>query len=155
MNANELLCHLTEKQIDRLFEIAHKFPADKLDWSPSPNTRSALDQLQEVATSLKEFLPGIKARKVEWSPDRFAQWAEYRSKITSVDELEKWAKETTKELTDYIRSLPESDLDMVVEMPFPGAFNVADVISYHYWNASYHEGQINQLSYMIESGAGL
>lgn len=150
MNATELLCYLTEKQIDRLFEIAHKFPADKLDWKPDGNTRSALDQLQEVSTALTEFLPGIKSRKVEWAPERFAKWVEYRSKITSVDELEKLARESTKELLDYMRTIPEADLDLDVEMPFPGNFKVADVISYHLWNASYHEGQINMLSFMLE-----
>jgi uncharacterized damage-inducible protein DinB len=141
---------MTEKQIDRLFEIAHKFPADKLDWKPDDNTRSALDQLQEVATALPKFLPGIKARKIEFDPAEFAKWVEERSKITSLDELERLTRESTKELLDYIRTVPESDLDTKVDMPFPGEFKVADLLSYTLWNASYHEGQINYISFMLE-----
>jgi len=152
MNANELLCYLTEKQIDRIFETARKFPPDKLDWKPGPNARSALEQLQEVATALNEFLPGIKARKVSWDDKRFADWMESRAKLTSLDDLEKSAKASTKELTDYIRTLPESDLDAICEMPFPGEFRVADLVSYHLWNASYHEGQINQIGFLLEGG---
>jgi uncharacterized damage-inducible protein DinB len=149
MNANELLCYLTDKQIDRLFEIARKIPADKLDWKPGPDARSTLDQLQEVATSLQRFLPGIKARKVEFDPEMFAQWVAERKQITSLDELEKLTRESTKELTDYVRTVPEADLDLPVDMPFPGEFKVADVLAYHLWNSSYHEGQINTLAFLI------
>jgi hypothetical protein len=151
MNAAEVLCYLTDKQVDSLFKLARKFPQDKLDWKPDENTRSALSQLQEVATAITLFLPGIRARKVVWDDGQFAKWMEYRSKITSVDELERLCQEGTKELTDLIRSTPEADLDVVVEMPFPGEFKVVDLYSYHLWNMSYHEGQINFLSFMLEA----
>lgn len=151
MNANELICHLTEKQIDRLFETARKFPADKLDWAPTAGNRSALNQLQEVATALPLFLPGIKAKKVEFDPEIFAKWAEERSKITSIDELEKLTKESTKVLTEYVRTIPESELSDKFEMPFPGEFNLADILTYQLWNASYHEGQINYIMFMLEN----
>ena len=36
-------------------------------------------------------------------------------------------------------------------MPFPGEFTLLDVLAYHYWNASYHEGQIWQLKALAEA----
>jgi uncharacterized damage-inducible protein DinB len=153
MNATELLCYLTDKQLDTLFETAKKLPADKLNWQPTEGSRSALSQLQEVATALGVFLPGIKARKVEWDDSNFASWMEQRAKLTTLDELEKTARAQTKELTDYIRTLPEAELSEKVDMPFPGEYKVADVLAYHYWNMSYHEGQIVYLTFMLEGQA--
>ncbi|MEA2553574.1 MAG: hypothetical protein QOJ65_1750, partial [Fimbriimonadaceae bacterium] len=40
MTATELLIHLTEKEIDSLFQAARRLPADKLDWKPAPDARS-------------------------------------------------------------------------------------------------------------------
>ena len=154
MNAQELLIYLTEKQIGRLFDIARKFPSDKLDWKATPCNRTALDMLQEIATALQVFMPGILSRKVEFSPEVFGKWAEDRSKITNLDELERLAKEGMAELKQAIISTPEGEWSIKVDMPFPGEFNVADLLSYQYWNASYHEGQIMFLEMMASSQAG-
>jgi uncharacterized damage-inducible protein DinB len=150
MNSTELLIYLTDKQITRLFEIARKFPQDKLEWKPTPNNRTVLDILQEVATALQTFLPGIIARKVEWNPDDFAKWQAYRTQFKTVDELERLAKEGAAELAKMLRETLEADLSMKVEMPFPGEFNLADQVAYQYWNASYHEGQLTYILTMLE-----
>src|SRR3954470_21464432 len=109
MNAQELLIHLTNKQVDALFRAARALPADKLDWKPAPGARSALDQLQEVATALPQFWPIYTERKMAWDEGKFAKWMEDRAKITSVDELERLTKESRKELCDFIRTVPGSD----------------------------------------------
>ena len=49
MTATELIAYQTKKQLDSFFEAVRRIPADKLEWQPDPASRSALDQLQEVA----------------------------------------------------------------------------------------------------------
>jgi uncharacterized damage-inducible protein DinB len=151
MNAQELLVKLTEKQIDRIFRIARTLPEDKLDWSPAPGARSALCQLQEVATALPEFWAAFSERKLDWNQEKMTAWLEERKKITSIDELEKVAKENTAKLLELIRNTPEGELSAPVQMPFPGDFDLAEILAYHYWNASYHEGQIMYISSLIQA----
>lgn len=150
MNATELLCYLTDKQVDSLFTAARSVPADKLDWKPAPGARSALDQVQEAATAIDKFWSAYESKKVEWDQEAFNTWQAERGKLTSLDELERICKEQTKRLTDFIRKTNEDDLSLPVSMPFPGDFKFADILAYHYWNCSYHEGQINYIVSMLE-----
>ena len=149
MNAQELLIHLTEGQMKSLFRAARSLPADKLAWKPAPGARSALDQLQEVATALDQFWAIYTERKIDFDEAKFAKWVEDRSKITSLDELERLTNEGTKKLCDFIRTVPDSAWTEPVQLPFPGEFTMADVLAYHYWNASYHEGQINYIGSLL------
>ena len=149
MNAQELLIQQTEKQIAQLFAVARRLPADKLDWKPAPGARSALCQLQEVATALPIFWQIYTDRKLDWDPGKMAAWVEERSKLTTLDELEAVAKENTRKLAEFIRELDPEHLTDSVELPFPGERNMADVLGYHFWNASYHEGQITYIESLL------
>ena len=152
MNANELLIYLTRKQLTAIFEAARALPADKLDWQPAPGARSALDQLQEFATALSRFGNAWTERKIEFNPEQFAEWKADRSKLTDIDELEKVATEQTEQFITFLQSVKPEDYNLPVEMPFPGEFKMADVLSYHYWNGAYHQGQILYIGNLLEDG---
>ena len=145
MKTIEFLTYLTEHQIDGLFEAARALPADKLAWKPAPGARSALDQLQEVATAPAWFTDTHKKRKMEFDMEAFQKWREERSKITDIDELEKLCRANMRTYLDSIKDLDEAELGDKYEMPFPGEFKLADILTYHFWNISYHEGQINYI----------
>lgn len=149
MNAIELLIYLIEKKQKDVFAAARRLPADKLDWQPAPGARSALDQLQEIATAGEYFSAAHRERKIEWSPERMQEWMEARSKITDLDELEKRCDANTQALFEDMRKMSESDLTLPVQMPFPGEFNLADILAYHLWNMGYHEGQINYIGSLL------
>lgn len=149
MNANELLVYLTRRQLKSLFEAARALPADKLDWKPAPEARSALDQLQEFATALSQFGNAWTERKIEFNPEKFTEWKAERSKHTSIDELEKIATEQTEEFIKFLETVKPDDYDLPVDMPFPGEFTMADVLSYHYWNGAYHTGQITYIASLL------
>lgn len=150
MNASELLIHLTERQVDSLFRAARSLPEDKLDWKPAPDSRSALNQLQEVATAIDRFWKAQTDRKIEWSPEDYQNWMEERSKITNLDDLERRTRESIQRWKTFVEGVSEGDLPQPVELPFPGSFTLADVLVYHYWNMSYHEGQINYIRSLLE-----
>jgi len=149
MTAQELLIHLTQKRVDALFDAARNIPADKLNWKPSENSRSALDQLQECATALARFNPASGQRKIEFDQQMFADWVAERSQITDLAELERICREQTAGLIEGIRKTPNEAFEEKYELPFPGEFKLADILAYHLWNCSYHEGQINQIGTLL------
>lgn len=151
MNANELLIHLTRQQLKGIFQAARSLPADKLDWKPAPEARSALDQLQEYATALSRFKNAWTERRITWSPEEFAAWKAERSKLTDLDELEKEAIAQTESFVAFLQEVRPEEYELPVEMPFPGEFNMADVLSYHYWNGAYHQGQIYYISTLLDA----
>lgn len=149
MTAIEFLIDNTQKRLDSLFEVARTLPADKLDWKASPESRSALDQLQEVATCVDEFWAAHTERKVEWDPAKFTAWQERRGKLTSVDELQAAANESHARLFEAMRGMTDEYLELPVQMPFPRPFTVLDILAYYSWNASYHEGQITFIKTLL------
>ncbi|MBA3726874.1 MAG: DinB family protein, partial [Armatimonadetes bacterium] len=140
----------TRHQLDSFFEAVHAVPADKLDWKPTPKSRSALDQLQEVAAVFKSVPETVKNRRLDFTAEQFEEYEVDRKKITDPAELERITREGTEELLKFVRSVDPSELTDKVEMPWPGEFKVADVLSYHYWNMAYHEGQIYYISTLID-----
>jgi hypothetical protein len=148
MNARELLCRMIERQLDSLFRAARSLPPGRLDLTPAGG-RSALDQLQEVATAPDWFKDAHKNRKIVWSDEMFGAWKEARGKLTSLDEIETHARASHGLLFMDILSMSDSDLEASVEMPFPGEWKVADILAYYHYNAAYHEGQITQISHLL------
>jgi len=153
MNAHDVLIRQIERGIDSLFRAARALPADRLTWSPVPGARSALDQLQEIATigGRGVFADAHLKRKMEWDPEKMAQWKSERAKITDLNELERMTRESCADLFEAIRNTESGDLSATVEMPFPGDFTLADIYSYYSWNMGYHEGQINYIASLVEA----
>lgn len=150
MTANELLIRQLRRQIDSFFEAVHAIPADKMEWQPSPNSRSVLDQLQEVATVFASLPEAVTARKLDFTPEMMEEWQAKRRQLTDVPELEKMTREGTEKLIEFIQSFDANGLGDPVEMPWPGDFRVADMMSYHYWNMAYHEGQIYYIGTLLK-----
>jgi uncharacterized damage-inducible protein DinB len=55
----------------------------------------------------------------------------------------------TQKLIDYTLGVPSDLLSQPIQMPFPGDFILSDLIHYHAYNMSYHEGQITTLLLMM------
>jgi uncharacterized damage-inducible protein DinB len=151
MTANELLIHLTRSQIAETFAAARELPPDRLDWQPAPGARSALDQLQELATALDFNWSAYSERKVEWSPEKAERWKTHREQFTDIDELERMAVAGTERLAAFLATFDPADYTAPVAFPIPGEFNMADCLAYHYWNATYHHGQIVYIGSLLGS----
>ncbi len=149
MDALDLVAFNTQKQLDRFFEVFHSIPEDKRDWQPSPESRSALDQLQEVAVVFSGIPEAVANRKLVMTDEDFTKYMTERKKITDVAELEKMTREGTTKLIEFVRSVKPEQLQDKVEMPWPGDFRVADLLGYHNWNMAYHEGQISYISTLL------
>jgi len=53
-----------------------------------------------------------------------------------------------EKVASVIRSVPDKDLDIELEMPW-GKGTIGQIIAYPYWNMSYHEGQINYIASIL------
>jgi hypothetical protein len=148
MTANDVLVRQLERQLESFIKTFEKVPADKLDWAPE-GCRSALDQGQEVATVIGDHWELYESRKMEWSDEGFVEWLNARSQLKTRGQILDRLKQDTQKLIDFARTLPATELMATTEMPFPGEFRVVDNITYHTWNMSYHEGQINMILMML------
>lgn len=149
MTASDVLVRQLERELDSFLKTVRSVPEDKLDWVPQEGMRSARDQAQEVATIVGDHWELYAERKMEWSPESFAAYVERRKKVHSVDDLEARLREDTKKLIEFVRGLSTDELMAPVQMPWPGDFRLVDTITYHQWNMSYHEGQINYILQML------
>lgn len=142
MRATELLVQLLQRGQDGFVKMAGRVPEDKLDWQPDPALRSALDQMQELATIL-DFMGGaFEKREVTFDPEMFARYQAQRKLLATREACIEALREATRKLCDLTAAMPEEDLGAPVKMPWPVERNVADMIHYHVWNMAYHEGQI-------------
>ena len=149
MNASELLLFLTRDQLKATFQAARELPVDKLDWKPATGARSALDQLQEVATALDFTWDTYTTRKVEWSDEKAEKWKRERSQFKDLDELEKMALAGADRLEEFLKDFDPAEYLAPVQFPW-GPLTMAECLAYHYWNSAYHHGQIVYISSLLE-----
>ncbi|CAN5650044.1 hypothetical protein BH11ARM2_BH11ARM2_11960 [soil metagenome] len=150
MTAKELLIHQTRVRLADFIETVRKFPQGKLDWKPAPGARTALDQIQEVATILDFGSMDYKARKMDFKMEEFGAYVESRAKITELDELIRRLEASCEKAIKDIESVPDEELLMPFEMPWPVDFKVVDVLGYQQWNMGYHAAQITYIESLLE-----
>jgi hypothetical protein len=123
-------------------------PEGKRNWSAGGTARTAIDMVAEVAilngdtaemiltkNGMVDFdLEKLKRRKAALYHD----WPALKSLLD----------ENTARVADAIRALPNEDLEFEISMPW-GAMTMTQIIEYPYWNAKYHEGQINFIASIL------
>lgn len=123
-----------------------RVPQEKRNWSAMGDARTALDMVAECA-----ILSGSTAGLIEsrqFTTD-FQQYALDKAALAQ-DEPAALAllHENVAKVAAAIRSLPDDDLPVEVAMPW-GPMTLEQIISYPYWNMSYHEGQINYIASLL------
>ena len=144
---NDFLADATRKAMTSLEETYLKLPEDKRNWCPMGSARTAADMLAECAI-MNDVSGLIQNRKM---PDDF-DYAAFQGRKAELgknwEEMKKLLHESTERGIASIHTVSADELQEVVPMPF-GSFTIAQIISYPYWNMSYHEGQINYLLTML------
>lgn len=143
------LARVTAKSAEDLAEAFLRLPEDKRNWSPMGDARTALDQVAEVAILNGNTADLLKGRQFGGG-DFMPAYMEAKAKLVA----EGW--EAVKQLLETnsakavaaIEGVPADDLQSSVEMPW-GPMTVEQIMSYPYWNACYHEGQINYIATML------
>lgn len=151
MRYQDQVVKLTQKALDDICRAAAAVPADKADWVPAGQMRSALNQMQEIATSGTWFLPIIEMSRVPVFDDETKkEHTRFRRTMSTIDACINEARQSTGPLCQAIIAFRDSDLDKEIVLPFgAGKTSMADVLMMHYWNMVYHLGQINQIQLML------
>jgi hypothetical protein len=143
------LARATQRAANDLSEAFLRLPEDKRNWVPEGQARTAIDQVAEVAILNGSTAELIQSRK--WD-DKAGMDEFFKAKAALVDAGWDKVKSTldvnTPRAVAAIQALPESDLGVEVQMPW-GPMTLEQIISYPYWNACYHEGQINYIASML------
>lgn len=147
MNLQTFLATAIPKATQDLETALMKVPEDKRAWSAGGDARSALDMVAEIA-----ILNGTTAQYIETRAVGDFDWAAYarqKAELTANwPALKKMLDENTARVVEVIRATPDEALSVELPMPW-GAMTLAQLASYPYWNACYHEGQINFIASML------
>jgi len=143
----EVLAASTQKAADELTKAFLNLPEDKRDWSPDAKARTAMDQMAECAV-LNGYTADLIKTKV-WPSTGYPAFAAEKERLsTSWDILHAMLEENTEKLIETIKSVPDADLEIVIEIPW-GSRTMPDTLSYSQWNMTYHLGQINYIASML------
>jgi hypothetical protein len=137
----------TKKAAGDLITAVENLPEDKRSWSPLDKGRTALDQAAECAILNGSVINLLKTKvfPTDFNYDEFVgKKAELAKDWNAVKEL---LLANTELAIAAIEAVPDSELDIEVAMPW-GTHTVASIMSYPYWNMSYHEGQTNYIGFL-------
>lgn len=144
----DFLATVTQKAATDLVTALERLPAEKRGWSPESTSRNALDMVAECA-----MLNGATAHVITYRafPEHF-DFAAYQSDKANLAQNEARAlellQENTAKVIAALQTVSEADLAHEVPMPW-GLMKLEQIITYPYWNMSYHEGQINYIASML------
>ena len=143
----EFLATATQEAATELETALLRLPEDKRNWSPMGVARTALDMVAECAI-LNDITDIVQSRTFPADFD-FAALGRAKSELSQDwNALRSVLHENTSRAVAAIPTVPADDLSIEIEMPW-GSVTLAQVISYPYWNMSYHTGQINYLASML------
>lgn len=130
----------TRKAVDDLLRFARAVPADKLTWRPAEHARSVLEILQECAILPLGIADYLRERPQAPRDIRgyFAQMAQ----LDTFDQCVQALQANSETLYEAIRSVADADLSQTVVMPWGQTMTLAQLLLTHYWNLTYHLGQI-------------
>ena len=142
--SQQTLAQMNRTAAEALAKAAQEL-GDKITWRPLDKGRSALDQVVEcggIATLgahvfEKHALPPM-------GPDTFEK---LRQEYDTPEKALALLTETTERYTRAIEAFPTEKLGDKLMLPFGGGMekSFAELGLMSYWNAVYHEGQINYI----------
>jgi hypothetical protein len=147
MKLQDYIIETSKDAEQTLLRTAKAMPADKIDWKAEGKGRSVLDQLQECAQAPMWFTGIVQnfENPPDMSPEKFQEMVEKRKTWDTIDKCEEAMRQNSSALYEAIKSIPEDQLQKTNEFSFaPGKqFSLANMMFGHYWNLTYHIGQVN------------
>ncbi|MES1227084.1 MAG: hypothetical protein ABUL72_00345 [Armatimonadota bacterium] len=148
MRLQDLLIKENNDSTDAFFAAVRKVPADKLDWKPGEDSRSALGIAREVALS-PTWPDGLMTpgAKLEMTPEMMEEFGKRAEALTTLDDCESTARAGVAALNEKIAGIPDDHLFQTAHLPFGKNpdWPIYDVAGIHAWNARYHTGQVNYI----------
>lgn len=134
----------TEWVVGNFYRNIKRVPEDKLNWKVLDTGRSVLDQVQEVAMSPAWSTPLLTGESTgDWDPTRFEAAKVEMATWTTLEKCEEVHMSNLAKLFEAMRAVKDEDLEKTVRVAFaPEPVPIASILTFHYWNVVYHQGQI-------------
>lgn len=123
-------------------------PDDRLNWTPTPTSKSALRIAAHTALYAGRFASMIRDRKLP-TPDNLEDWLAERNAeeiaITSREEMERVFREGTAAVLEALDGLTLEDLELTLDSGQGWTAPMTQLIALPGWHATLHAGQIDYL----------
>jgi uncharacterized damage-inducible protein DinB len=123
-------------------------PDDRLNWTPTPTSKSALRIAAHTALYMGRFARMIQERRLP-VPENLAEWLAERDAeeiaITSREEMEKAFREGTAEVLAALDALTQEDVELTLDSGQGWSMPMQQLMVLPSWHATVHLGQIDYL----------
>lgn len=125
-----------------LHDLSH-VPDDKLNWSPSPTAKSALQIAAHCAVTVGNFAEMIQARKLPQDvAEHVAQTAAAEAALTSRAEIEALYRANTDAVVAALDTLTPEEVAMSLESSLGWSMPMTFLMELPWMHAISHAGQI-------------
>ncbi len=148
MRLQDYIIESTRSAANAFFKAAKAIPADKFEWSPLDNGRSALDLCRECAKCPDWALSIISGEPMpEWNEESQAAMKAEQADWTTAERCEQECNSRLEKLFAYYQEMPDERLSEKKWLPYDGGrdFAMPEMMEYPHWNFNYHEGQLNYI----------
>lgn len=142
MDLYDLVQNLTNGAVEMLFRYAYAVPEDKREWRPAPDATTVMEILRENA-----ILPLMLAEVLRKRPQQVDEsvWEEAQREagdLSTIDGCERACRTSTVQMLQALREVPADQWQQTVMLPWGMTSNLLQAALVHYWNLTYHLGQI-------------
>lgn len=123
-------------------------PKDKLAWSPTPTSKSALQIAAHTAVAAGNFAKLIRARNLPKGDDLtafFDQATAAERALTDVDEIEGLLRKNTDDVLAALDSLTPEDIELVLDSSLGWTMPMTFLMKLPAYHVIGHTGQIDFL----------
>jgi hypothetical protein len=145
---SELAILAAQQGMDYFLRNFSHVPDDRLNWTPSPTSKSALRIAAHAALQNFRFAEMIANKRLPEAANMDQQlslWISQEVAITSRAEVEHQFTGGIQAAVISIQTLSQSDLDIVLESGQGWSVSMAYLITLPGWHATLHAGQIDYL----------
>lgn len=149
MDLIDALIEATKEAVDDLFRYARAMPEEWLEFRPGGKARTVMSMLRECAG-----LPAVLEVHLRERPDipipqaRVEEIWSAAKACRTLDECEALCRANSDRLYAAMRDLDVSDPHFKVIMPWGKEFTLLQLLFDHYWNLTYHLGQVGMVQLM-------
>ncbi len=140
----QLAAKLNHEAVNGLIRNVRAMPEDKVNWQPLEKGRTTLSQLQECAIICGFSIYTLTNHALP--PDFEGAYGRELGDVDTVDKAIAKLEERSAALAKVIASVPDTDLEMTVKMPWlEQPSTLAELMLMNYWNLVYHIGQVSYI----------
>ncbi len=142
MDIYTLVEQMTTNAVDMLVRYAAAVPEEKRQWRPGPTATTVMEILQENAIMPFLLAEVLRRRPQTASGELWQQAKERAGTLDTLQSCEQACRTGTAEMLQALRQIPVDELHQQVVLPWQMTATLLEAAMVHYWNLTYHLGQI-------------